>query len=195
VRNIEAIGYDEKNPFRREEVIFETKTNELNIQPKTSGNATLNVTIPYKDIYAVEYDQLPKDLQEDIKKEDMPMMQNFTASFFGQIVKVWYSMIVYVKHAGMCDFGEGADKRIPIKIFSRYENIMGNQVAFNTPAVWNPQIMAEADLDFEGNDAVLNANAQNQDYATNSLIRSQTKNMGNDGGESSSEEDDNEVGG
>ena len=66
------------------------------------------------------------------------MLQNFTASFFGQIVKIWYSMMVYVKHGGMCDFGEGAFVRIPIKIFSRYENIMGNQVAFNTPAVWDP---------------------------------------------------------
>lgn len=73
----------------------------------------------------------------------------------------------------MCDFGEGAYIRVPIKIFSRYEGLNGQQNVFAPPVGWAPQIAEAAQLDIDAEDEDLNANATNMDYAINNLGKSQ----------------------
>ena len=97
----------------------------------------------------------------------MPMLQSFSNSFFGQIVKVWYSLRVYVKHDGMCDFGEGNSKGIPIKIYSKVNNLNSSQGLFNAPAAWNPNIAPQTNLQYEYNDQSMAAGAQVPGYFTN----------------------------
>lgn len=47
------------------------------------------------------------------------MLQSFSSSFFGQIVKVWYVLKVYVKHDAWNEWGSGEVIEFPIKILQR----------------------------------------------------------------------------
>lgn len=47
------------------------------------------------------------------------MMASFSSSFFGQIVKVWYVLKVFVKHDAWNEWGEGESVDFPIKIFPK----------------------------------------------------------------------------
>ena len=44
------------------------------------------------------------------------MMASFSSSFFGQIVKVWYVLKVFVKHDAWNAFGQGKRVKFPIQI-------------------------------------------------------------------------------
>lgn len=49
----------------------------------------------------------------------MKMLQAFSPSFFGAIVKVWYVLRVFVKHDAWNEWGEGHSVDIPIKILPK----------------------------------------------------------------------------
>jgi len=56
------------------------------------------------------------------------MMQAFSSSFFGQIVKVWYILKVFVKHDAWNEWGEGNAIEFPIKILPKPTQIFANEV-------------------------------------------------------------------
>ena len=132
LRNLHAEIHGE--PTALEQIIGE-KAHPIKVAGGQKDQIEVEMQIPTQDpFFKDNYEELPPELKMQIKKEDMPMMQDFSQSFFGQIIKVWYSMRVFVKHDGLFDFGEGAFVRFPIKIFSRPNNLNTQQVAFVAPA-------------------------------------------------------------
>ena len=55
------------------------------------------------------------------------MLPSFSSSFFGQIVKVWYILKVFVKHDAWNEWGEGHVIEFPIKIFPRPTEIIASE--------------------------------------------------------------------
>ena len=53
------------------------------------------------------------------------MLRSFSSSFFGQIVKVWYILKVFVKHDAWTEWGEGHVIEFPIKILPKSTDIVG----------------------------------------------------------------------
>ena len=61
-------------------------------------------------------DEMPMHLRENLNPVYFPMVQSFSTSFFGQLVKVWYVLKVFVKHDSWNEWGEGNSVEFPIKI-------------------------------------------------------------------------------
>ena len=62
------------------------------------------------------------------------MMKAFSSTFFGQIIKVYYTLRVNIKHAGFCDFGDGDHTDFDITIHSTPpEGMPTNQPVFEAP--------------------------------------------------------------
>ena len=55
------------------------------------------------------------------------MMASFSSSFFGQIVKVWYVLRVFVKHDAWNEWGEGNSVDFPIKILPKQTQIAATE--------------------------------------------------------------------
>ena len=68
------------------------------------------------------------------------MLRSSSSSFFGQIVKVWYILKVFVKHDAWNEWGEGHVIEFPIKIFPKPTEFVGLQSS-----------VAEAAAQVEGN--------------------------------------------
>jgi hypothetical protein len=56
-------------------------------------------------------------------KEEKPLLDQFTCSFSGLIMRVEYSLKFFVKHKAWNDFGEGKHITVPIRILSRHHDV------------------------------------------------------------------------
>ena len=71
------------------------------------------------DDYNPPFMQVDPIFSKQLTPETFPMLGSFSSSFFGQIVKVWYVLKVFVKHDAWNEWGEGNVVEFPIKIFPR----------------------------------------------------------------------------
>ena len=75
--------------------------------------------IPSLDDFAPKFEEVPEDFKNGgVDSETYPMLVQFSSSFIGQIVKVWYQLKVVVKYDEMFG-GEGKSVSVPIKIFQQ----------------------------------------------------------------------------
>ena len=78
-----------------------------------------SLDIPIHDDYnPAVITQLPSYMRESLQPSNFPLVGKFSASFFGQIAKVWYVLRVIVKHDSWNEWGEGKSIDFPIKILS-----------------------------------------------------------------------------
>lgn len=87
---------------------------------------TVELDIPESDDYCPSYGSLPDEILNEVNRENYPMMGSFSSSFFGQIVKVWYVLRVFVKHDAWNEWGEGHSIDFPIKILPNNTQIVSN---------------------------------------------------------------------
>ena len=81
--------------------------------------------IPENEDYCPEYAAVDPQFKKQVTPANYPVLRSFSASFFGQIVKVWYILKVFVKHDAWNEWGEGHVIEFPIKIFPKPTEIVG----------------------------------------------------------------------
>lgn len=109
----------------------------ISIQKQTAGAAakerkqiTIDLQIPQIDDFNPAYAQLNPVFRKDVTLETFPMLGSFSSSFFGQIVKVWYILKVFVKHDAWNEWGEGHAIEFPIKIFPRPTEFIAHEPVY-----------------------------------------------------------------
>lgn len=119
LRNIQAtslMSEGEKTNANHQKYISVFKDSE-GVASQETKDIEIELEIPLIDDYHPEtYNELPTHLKENVTEETFPIMKAFSSSFFGQIVKVWFTLKVFVKHDAWNEWGEGQSVDFPIKI-------------------------------------------------------------------------------
>ena len=89
-----------------------------NVGPRdTVEELQMEIDIPeFDDYYPESFEQLLPLFRHSLHPDYFPMVKSFSTSFFGQLVKVWYILKVFVKHDSWNEWGEGNFVEFPIKI-------------------------------------------------------------------------------
>lgn len=114
----------------------------------------LELQIPELDDYAPDYENLNPCFKTSIDQESISMLQSFSPSFFGQIVKVWYVLRVFVKHDAWNEWGEGHSVDFPIKILpkptlSQFQGLTADQQADDENCLQAVNEEESINLDFD----------------------------------------------
>ena len=62
---------------------------------------------------------MPLWVRQSVRADNLATIADFTPSFNGQIVKIWYVVRILVKHSAWNEFGEGKAVDFPITILHK----------------------------------------------------------------------------
>ena len=128
MRQVQVFGYQGKSRFKKRYIL--TYRDKDGCKAGELREIDLNLKIPEFDLY-------PKELMNTLTDEQKPILKTFTSSFFGQIIKVWYVIRIYVHHDALTELGKAGKKvKIPIKILPIPMQITSKE--WNRPATWTP---------------------------------------------------------
>ena len=71
-------------------------------------------------------------------------MASFSPSYFGQIVKVWYVVRVFVRHDAWNSFGKGKSVDFPIKILPKPTAVR----------IWEPEMIMKKNVEVQEQETV-----------------------------------------
>ena len=86
-------------------------------------------------------DSLKESILTRILPDEKPVLRSFTPTMMGQIINVWYELVVYVKHDAWNAFGQGKRVKFPIQIVPKPDggddSLLASIEQFSHES-WNP---------------------------------------------------------
>lgn len=88
-------------------------------------------------------DQTLDYMPEEMSLSDTSVAKGLTGSHHGRVVKVNYTLKVFVKHEGWNSWGEGNSVLIPVKILQPATQVEFAMPKIQAPPYWNPVVCQE----------------------------------------------------